>query len=309
MTSPKRHHYLPQFYLERFCRDGGFSVFDRERNEFRKQTPINTALKSHYYSVEDKTGKKDTRIESFLSELEGHAKQIVQKLEHRENIVDDEKKELALFIAFMMNRVPDFEKAINKIESTLIQRMADTLFSDEERLKSILQERSEDTEGASDISAKELVEFHKSGNFEIVIHRNESLRMMVDVSLNTANYFRQMDWGIFHCQDRTSFITTDNPVVLVPPSDYEQGFWGVGILTKGAQKLFPLSQTACLVMLDHGNAISHSNVDQLTTRQINLILAAYSDRFVIGRDETLVKNIVSTTRLTEWKSEGRIKID
>ena len=309
MTSPKRHHYLPQFYLERFCRDGGFSVFDRETHEFRRQTPVNTALKSHYYSVEDENGKKDTRIESFLSELEVHAKQIMLKLENREDIADEDKEELAVFIAFMMNRVPDFEKAINKMESTLIQRTADMLFSDEERLESILQEHSEDAGGVSDISAKEMVEFHKSGNYEIVIHRNESLRMMVNVSLNTANYFRQMEWGIFHCQDRTSFITTDNPVVLVPPSDYEKGFWGVGILTKGARKIFPLSQKSCLVMFDHGNAICHGAADQLTTRQINLTLAAYSDRFVIGRDETLVKNIVSTTRLTEWKREGRIKID
>ena len=97
MSTPKRHHYLPQFYLENFCQNDGFWVFDREKNEFRQQTPKNTALKSHYYSAEDQDGAKHTEIELLLSRIEGHAKLVIAKLHARDTISKDEKKELAIW--------------------------------------------------------------------------------------------------------------------------------------------------------------------------------------------------------------------
>jgi len=51
MSKPKRHHYLPQFYLDKFSRSGSLYIFDRELNEYREQTPTNTAVKSHYYAL------------------------------------------------------------------------------------------------------------------------------------------------------------------------------------------------------------------------------------------------------------------
>ena len=309
MTKPKRHHYLPIFYLEYFCRAGTFCVFDREVNEFRQQTPKNTALKSHYYSVQDAKGNKRTEIECLLSQIEGHAKEVIENLLVRKTITPEEREELSIFIAFMMNRVPDFEKSINKVEEHLIQRVADLMFSDEARVQSIMDKRKRETGEKQTISAKELVEFHKSGQYDIVIHRSESLRLMLSLSLDIANCFRQMDWGIFHAPNKTSFVTTDNPVVLVPPQNYEHNsFWGVGIITPGAKKLFPLSQTACLIMYDLGDLVAHKDTDTQTVRRINLNVTSHADRFVIGRDEALVRNVVKTTKIDHYKRQGRFKI-
>ncbi len=59
--SPKRHHFIPKRYLEGFCRDGFLSVYDREKGEYRRQTPKNTALQTHYYSLEDEHGRRASR--------------------------------------------------------------------------------------------------------------------------------------------------------------------------------------------------------------------------------------------------------
>jgi len=308
MSEPKRHHYLPQFYLEQFCRDGSLWVFDRDTSEFRPQTPKNTALISHYYSVEDEAGNKRTGIESLLSQLEGYAKPIMAKLLAQDAITESDKEEFSIFVAFMMNRVPDFEKSVNAFEAHLIKRTSNLIFSDEKRVQAIMDRMERETGKRPEISAKKLAEFHKRGEYTIEMHRNESLRLMLDLSMDLACYFQQMDWVVFHVPPKTSFITTDNPVVLVPPVDFEAGFYGVGIITKGARKLFPLSQTTCLIMGDRGDRVVHRDVDRQSVRSVNLTLAGYSDRFVIGRDESLVRNMVASTRLTEWKNTGRFRI-
>lgn len=308
MISPKRHHYLPQFYLGRFCRNNKLWVFDREKKEFRQQTPNNTAVKTNYYSVEEKDGGKRTEIEAMLSQIESHAKQVIDKLLAREAITEDEKQILSIFMAFMMNRVPDFEKSVNSMEKHMIQLMADMMFSDEKRVQSLMDEQERSTGEEFDTSAKELVDFHKRRQYEIIVNRNMSLRLMLDVSMELSRYFGLMDWGVFHAPEKKSFITTDNPLILVPPVDHKPEFLGVGIITKGARKVFPLSQKACLIMFDHGAHLEHRDADINLVRNINLSLTSRADRFVIGCDEVLVRNLVRTTRLTEWEHKGRISI-
>ncbi len=233
---------------------------------------------------------------------------MIAKLLSRETISSDERETLAIFIGFMMTRVPDFEKSVNAVQQHMISRVADFLFSDEGSVKATMDQRERDTGKKSDISAKDLVEFHKSGQYDIVIHRNESLRLMLSLSTDLANYFRQMDWSIFHALGKSSFITTDNPVILLPPRDHKPVFYGVGIITRGALKIFPLSLTACLIMYDNGKLTTHREADQQAVRSINLTVATQADRFVIGRDEALVRNVVETTRLREWKRAGRFSV-
>jgi hypothetical protein len=308
MNKPKRHHYLPQFYLESFCRNGGFWVFDRQVNEYRQQTPKNTALQKNYYSFEVEDGSTDTRIETLLAVVEGHGKQAISKLIDRKSLSKEEKEELSLFVALMMNRVPDFENSVNKLQEHVIRKMADMMFSDEKRAQAVMDQYSKDTGKESKGTAKDLVDFYKSGEFEIVVHRNQSLFLMLTLSNDLANLFRQMNWIVLHAPDKTSFVTTDNPVILLPPKGYKPNFYGFGLITKGARKIFPLSANTCLFMLDHGDRLIHRDFDRDTVRAVNLNLTTQSDRFLIGRDEALVRNLVETTKLDKRKREGRFRI-
>lgn len=52
MSTPKRHHYLPRFYLDRFTDRGRLYLFDREEAEHRIQTPKNTAVQTHFYTAD-----------------------------------------------------------------------------------------------------------------------------------------------------------------------------------------------------------------------------------------------------------------
>jgi len=79
MANPsRRHHYLPQFYLRRFTDEEGLvSLFDRETKEFRRQPPVNTALRKHFYTVTDADGLKSDGIEQMFSGLDSNARDVI----------------------------------------------------------------------------------------------------------------------------------------------------------------------------------------------------------------------------------------
>lgn len=309
MSTPKRHHYLPEFYLKGFSRNKILFVYDRELNEYREQTPKDTAVISHYYTLKDDEGKKNLEIETFLSQLEGDTKPIIEKLEIGETISEEEKNVLSIFVSFLMNRVPDFEKSENDLHKKLIQMMGDMMFCDEKRTKSVMDQYEQDTGKKLDVSPKEVFDFHKSVPHEYKIHRNLSLETMCKVSFDIANYFRQMDWRLLRAPHETSFITTDNPFVLLPPANHKSNIYGVGILMRGTKKIVPLTQNLCLVMTDHGTSTEHRHINRELVRKINIDISWFADRFVIGRDKALVENMVKTTKLDQWKYKGRLKVD
>lgn len=59
MGNPKRHHFLPEFYLYGFAKDGMVWLHDKKLEQFRHQTPTNTAVIGHYYTTLDEQGEKD----------------------------------------------------------------------------------------------------------------------------------------------------------------------------------------------------------------------------------------------------------
>src|SRR5256885_19708 len=123
MGKPKRHHFLPQFYLENFCRDGLLWIRDCQEHEQRRQTPKNTAVIGYYYSVEVEGGR-DNSVEAMLSVVEGRAKPVIEALIQGRAITQEQKDDLAMFLGFLWNRVPDFQKSIEKVESFLVKQMA-----------------------------------------------------------------------------------------------------------------------------------------------------------------------------------------
>ena len=62
-----RHHFLPEFYLDGFTRDGMLWIFDRALKEYRHQQPQDTAVRRHFYSIKKPNGERDVQVEKLLS--------------------------------------------------------------------------------------------------------------------------------------------------------------------------------------------------------------------------------------------------
>ena len=302
----KRQHYLPQFYLKGFTNKGKLWVYDREKNEFRIQTPVNTAIEKDYYTFVDKKGEKNKSVEKILADIEGRVVPVFDKIKNQDSINDEDKGIMSLFLSFFIYRVPEFEKLSNEIAQEISEFTMKNLISSKEQAAKWIENYKKDTGKSFDVSPEILFEYAKNPQLEITIDRNTTLRQMLDLSYKNSNWFYNMDWEIFGAPKNTSFITTDNPFVLLPPKGFPIGIRGYGLKTKGVKKIIPLSKEQCILIGLPGNSFKYINVTSKIVRGVNLFVTARCDRFVIGRDEKLLKNIVKSTKIHKWKKTKRI---
>lgn len=311
MPNPKRHHYIPESYLCRFTAgrtdQSPFSVFDIRMRQFRIQTPRNTGVQGYYNAVEQADGTRNLDIEKSLSRIEGEAHRTIAKVERREELDEKERGVLALFVATLKLRGPEFQDEVGQMMGATLRQAARLTLETDERAEESLAQFERDTGAPLGISAKELRAFILSDDYSINIHRNEGLRVMAALAGDTAKRFARMDWTFFHSPSDRAFITTDSPFYVMEPSGWDTvpRWYGFGYGTLGTQKFIPLTDRVCLAMYDPGVALQHRVLSEAGVRAINIRLAANAYRFVIARDEDLLRSLVRAVERQEKRGKFR----
>jgi len=304
MKEPKRHHYLPQFYLKNFCKDGFLWVYDRDNDEYRQQTPINTAVKKKYYTAIGLDGKSHNEIEFVLANIEGETKHIIEKIIEKKSIDLEEKCILAIFIAFLHVRVPEFEMEINELTEKFFKRYNKLAIPNEKQAEKIIKQFAE-TKDQENLSPKKMLDFVRNENYRIKFSREHSLSLMYALAREFPLIFIQMDWQIWYSSKNSSFITSDNPFVVTRPQNYKGPF---GIGTKGTKKLIPLGPKVCLVMCDKGESIINRQLSSKNVRDVNGLIAIECDRFLISKDKSLLERLVKISKIDKWRIKSRVKL-
>jgi len=208
---PKRHHVIPVCYLDGFTRDGLLWLYDRTANEYRCQTPKNTAVMGHYYAVETESGEKDYSVETMFSEVEGLGISVIRKLEQDEDIEPEERVNLSLFLALLFNRVPRFEREIDEIADAtakaLLKKMIPTVEAAAARL-------AEDPDPDRGYSPEDFFRFIHEEQYTLEGNRNNTVRTMLEQAPELARELALMDWVIAHANDRSAFVATDHRSVI-----------------------------------------------------------------------------------------------
>jgi len=298
MSEPRRHHYLPISYLRRFTDDGTDDgqlwLFDIDDRVMRQLRPINTGIQKHYNALKNKDGTRDLRIERALCEIEGAAVPILDKIERRETLTKAERDKLAFFVAAQMHRVPTFEAEVGKIVESTTKMSMRMLLGNPARAAAAMERFEKETGEKVGLTPEKMADFVTSDRFKVVATRNASLHMMVAQAPKMAGYFQQMDWGFFYAPTGSAFITSDNPFYLMPPSDidWKPKLYGIGVLTPGTRKIFPLSPRVCLAMFDRGETTHYGEASPESVRDANIGIAADAFRFVIGREESQIRWLV-----------------
>jgi hypothetical protein len=292
-SEPKRHHYLPQFYLDGFCRFGRLWVFDKKKHEFREQTPINTAAQNGYYTVHLDDGTKNMQIEKMLAAVEGQTKPIIDKLIHKQKITAQDKEVLATFTALMQSRVPAFEKHISGFFEQIVTKAMKMMFSNERYTEQVIADFEKKKGKKPPYSAKEWKDAVLRGDITVHATRTPSLHAMVTLFVPMTQMLTGMDWTFAYAPQQTSFVISDNPFILFPPRSYDpKSPWPIGVMTPGAKKILPLAQNCCLIIGDPGTRLDYVSLDTKWVQQLNRASVAYSHRFVIARDEALLRSVI-----------------
>lgn len=311
LAGPKRQHFLPRFYLENFSNDGLVSVYDRESDEVRRQQPVNTGVIGHFYTMEDDQGRRRFELEQLLGEYEGKSKPVIDKLAAREEINEDERSDLAIFVAFAAMRTPDVVDSLKAFNNGLITKIMKSMYSDADEVAARLRDDSEYADKSQEAlldEARSMVELAQTGALEVTTQHRWAVGMAIKMAFEVAPIFAGRDWVVLHRDnERKSFITTDAPVRLTTTAKRESNFWGVGYGNADAVVFFPLKASCTLALLGESGDFRHMEIGTEKIRDLNMAMASKCQRFLIGRDDALVRSLAAATGLatTEWQPKMR----
>ncbi|AQV93189.1 DUF4238 domain-containing protein [Cupriavidus necator] len=277
MNRPRRHHFVPRFYLEGFCADDAraLAVYDRVRNAYRAQRPTEVAHRRDYYAYEDEHGNPVFTIEEGLGEVEGEASAVIQRVDNDALLSDDDRLTLATYAAFQFTRTPAYAAWVAAFR--------------QEFARNARQEQVDALPEAPDLAAD----------------RGAALGAMLRHAPKLAHVFMHFNWTIWRREsDRQSFVTTDSPVCILQSERPEPNIYaGAGMLMPVVITVLPLSQASVLAMSGIGNRMDNRTLTRDWVRRVNLAVVSQAQHFIFGRDLALVQSLVRAAGIDrrQWR--------
>lgn len=235
-TAPKKHHYLPQFYLQYFRSDVNdkepkIIVIPKNKRPYYKYiaTIKDTGCETDYHTIETNDGEKDrSSVETNLSKVESIHKELVKKIIEKKDIESIDKSELIRFLLLMRMRVPLNKKHIEELLRATVQSTFNILdkFGKLPPKPKIIQD-------AIDIGINPIkIEI---ANWKLV---HEMFRQAQDENLIAEHY--KLNITLCETQNSDFFITSDTPVSIYFPN--HKGPYGAPLFADDTELFLPISK-------------------------------------------------------------------
>jgi hypothetical protein len=184
---PRRHHYVPQFYLRRFSdARGRLWVWDKTTDRVFQSTTTAIATKTDFYRLREfeQMGHDPYILEKQLANMEGRAAAVTDQ-----------------WLSWLRSIEPGRKIPIPKVNRYVIARFMAVQFL-----------RTADTRNTLALLASDMPAF--AGNEEANGDLHAALLWDQRTVRNISNHIRDAVWIFARNQTSTPFITSDNPVAF-----------------------------------------------------------------------------------------------
>lgn len=266
-NNPIKQHTTPRFYLKKFADKNQFLwVFDKKRQEIRKQSVKDTTIEKDFYTLIEK-GRKDYKVEKelFSQGIEKEFAKILNKIISNKKIENEDKGVISRFVLFQFGRTTSFKNDYERIYKKKMEQQITNEFSQKLKDKGI-------------------------NRIEIKPHININLKGMVVFYKHFLKILMEMNFDLFETSGNgmNQFITSDNPVIFLKAKRY-RGKAGEVIAIIPSIVYFPLTPNLSLFICDDSNKHYFDKNKKLIIF-LNNALIKQSDRYLISRGR---KNLLS----------------
>lgn len=313
MTISKKHHYLPQFYLERFkiiSQKGKYPhIYRIEKSatpKVRSITIKDTGCKRDYHTLDFANHDKDRQIvERGLSRIESDQAHLVNSICDNVKILEDQKLPLAELITTMRFRVPAFKRYIESSLKGIVKNEFKILLH-QGRLPRPPKE-------IEDLMQKQGYDF-----IEVNIANWKVLEHMFQMAFQSenSNLLGKMRYQLISAPRGQHFITGDSPVALYHP-DYDSiKPYGVGPAFKETEVTFPVSNKLMIVLSWHGKeGVLRAKKEDVQEFNRRTIIMADSQIFSSKISSELITNVARFHKVEAgykldnlWYGKGGVQI-
>ena len=248
MSTPRKHHYLPQFYLEGFkiLPQKGMKPHIWQIEKTGSQRHYNSAITDtgcirDYHSLDHKQETDHKTIESLLSTVESKQAELVQLIVDAKDIKPSQIGELAEFISLMRYRIPAFASYIETSHRKIVLDTFKIMYQG----------------GKFGDPPKALRQMFESNGIDetlnITISNWKIVEKIIEVgcSSESISLLSQLNYQFYNTKEPNIFVTSDNPVALFHPNYEDIKPYGVGLAIKGVELTFPLTSRILIVAGQH----------------------------------------------------------
>lgn len=288
---PKRHHYVPKFYLERFS-DGRrrIAVHDRRQEVAPFVTAsLNAAVISGLYTLIDSEGGLDPFAEDLLSKLESDASLAMKSIDEDqwEEVTpeDDEFQTICLFIATQFVRTPEhrFQKRVlSDLHMKAVLELTYRRYGID-GVARFLEDSRDRPPTAFEVSAAISV-IERLEDFRFIPNDNQLVLDIFEDSAEVEVILHGREWTLLRT-DEDLFLTSDRPVVPWRTRSKTNRHRGVGP-ANAEEVYFPLDPRQMLVISEgQSKPWSVMPVTRERADQINRRVAHWATRWIYHRPE------------------------
>ena len=290
MSKPKRHHYVPQCYSEKFANAAGYLyLYDKWEDRAFPSKPADALAIGNLYRQPVHAEKRfDVGIEKFFSDVEKHWPSIFKAIAQKETISQEQWGNLVEFISAQIVRVPlclnsviellryDALGAVDQIELSPLPP----------ELSAFLEKKGKQPT----IKLRSMIE-DDLDSLNIDPHRClTSLPLLV----KAIPIFRPgFSFGIpkfLHNKSNLKFVSSDNPAIFFSGRPDSKKYHPHEIQNHNSFTFFfPLSPDLAMVNrpFDSKNAMHSEIWDDARVALMNRAISAFSYRYVISGEEKL----------------------
>jgi len=235
MSEPKKHHFLPQFYLRGFSINSREQIWQIEKTqhpESRKVAIKDAACETHYHTIDADPKNKDRRtIEEYLSGIEGKQAELINTITGHGGIQSYQKRRLAEFIMIMRFRVPAYKTYIEQTLGELVRNSTRLMFRMDKfpppppQVEELIKEKDDDI-------------------FDVEISNWMILVRMLNIALDPkfVQIIERMNLSLYKTPEGLEFVACDSPVAIFDPNYKKKKPYGVGLLNRDIDLTFPLTK-------------------------------------------------------------------
>ena len=225
MSNKSKQHYVPKFYLKKFCSNNLFNIFNRNRGLIKNVTYMSQCYKNNFYG-------EDKIYENKLSILETKwGASFLNIINSPENISENDEESIKEFCLFQQFRT---EAAYNRTQNMIYKMYQQTL-----PIISQFYNLEIDKNQINRLAYKFVKDNEKP---------QEVMKRQIDNAILFKHYLSNLELTILVNNTDIGFITSDNPVII--GNEYQRDH-GLGIDSIGFYCLCPLTPKVYAVLTDN----------------------------------------------------------
>ena len=275
MAAPKKHHFIPQFYLRRFAdRRENFWLYRKTADSKGIPTKVSDAgAENHFHTLDwsiwGQLADDQSTLETKLSGIEGEQATMLRAVLDLHEEIDFHEEALAQFTTMMWHRVPNYKRSMEAMLSKVLSHTGRAMLKagrfppPPEELRQMIEEKDGDV-------------------FHPVIANWKLLEMMFTQLCDTPIPRILMGMNAKLVQPESLdhfFIIGDAPVSLYDDQWDSLSSTGVGFATPTVEVTMPLSSSAMLVFR-HDRKLPPTT---LTAAQVS----HYNQRTIISAEKSI----------------------